>query len=220
MKYKNVVFDFGNVIGRFDGRYMLEQFCQSPKDCDLLMPVVYARWQELDKGKVGYEEYVEHTVSAVPARLEETVRSFFRGWPELVSPIRDTAELIAMAEQAGFPKQVTMFCDSAEPDRIRMWRKAGFLAQGVNKNGARGSVSAQIDWLKQRQLYVSPACAHTIGELRDWKWQFDSVSGAYLDAPVAQNDDAMAALRYGVEGWRHANGGLQVLKTQGTRSRR
>lgn len=43
MKYKNVVFDFGNVIGRFDGRYMLEQFCQSPKDCDLLMPVVYAR---------------------------------------------------------------------------------------------------------------------------------------------------------------------------------
>ena len=90
MKYKNVVFDFGNVIGRFDGRYMLEQFCQSPKDCDLLMPVVYARWQELDKGTVGYEEYVEHTVSAVPARLEETVRSFFRGWPELVSPIRDT----------------------------------------------------------------------------------------------------------------------------------
>ena len=81
MKYKNVVFDFGNVIGRFDGRYMLE-------------PVVYARWPELDKGTIGYEEYVEHTVSAVPARLEETVRSFFRGWPDLVSPIPDTAELI------------------------------------------------------------------------------------------------------------------------------
>ncbi|OUN35288.1 HAD family hydrolase [Lachnoclostridium sp. An76] len=94
MKYKNVVFDFGNVIGRFDGRYMLEQFCQSPKDCDLLLPVVYARWPELDKGTIGYEEYVEHTVSAVPARLEETVRSFFRGWPDLVSPIPDTAELI------------------------------------------------------------------------------------------------------------------------------
>ena len=73
---------------------MLEQFCQSPKDCDLLMPVVYARWPELDKGTIGYEEYVEHTVSAVPARLEETVRSFFRGWPDLVSPIPDTAELI------------------------------------------------------------------------------------------------------------------------------
>ena len=87
MKYKNVVFDFGNVIGRFDGRYMLEQFCQSPKDCDLLMPVVYARWPELDKGTIGYEEYVEHTVSAVPARLEETVRSFFRGWPELIGEL-------------------------------------------------------------------------------------------------------------------------------------
>ena len=73
---------------------MLEQFCQSPKDCDLLMPAVYARWKELDKGSIGYEEYVEHTVSAVPARLEETVRNFFRGWPEYISPIRDTVGLI------------------------------------------------------------------------------------------------------------------------------
>ena len=69
MKYKYVVFDFGNVIGRFDGRYMLEQFCPSSKDCDLLMPAVYARWNELDRGTLDYEECVEHTVSAVPARL-------------------------------------------------------------------------------------------------------------------------------------------------------
>ena len=55
MKYKNVVFDFGNVIGRFDGRYMLEQFCPSSKDCDLLMPAVYARWNELDRGTLDYE---------------------------------------------------------------------------------------------------------------------------------------------------------------------
>ena len=94
MKYKNVVFDFGNVIGRFDGRYMLEQFCPSSKDCDLLMPAVYARWNELDRGTLDYEEYVEHTVSAVPARLEDAVREFFRGWPDYISPIRDTAELI------------------------------------------------------------------------------------------------------------------------------
>ena len=70
MKYKNVIFDFGNVIGQFDGRYLLEQFCQSPQDCDLLIPVIYARWKELDKGTIGYAEYVEHAVSAVPARLE------------------------------------------------------------------------------------------------------------------------------------------------------
>lgn len=94
MNYKNVVFDFGNVIGRFDGRYMLEQFCPSPKDCDLLLPVVYARWKELDKGTVDYEEYVEHAVSAVPARLEEAVRKFFWGWPDYITPIRETVGLI------------------------------------------------------------------------------------------------------------------------------
>ena len=27
MKYKNIVFDFGNVIGRFDGKAILSEFC-------------------------------------------------------------------------------------------------------------------------------------------------------------------------------------------------
>ena len=29
MKYKNIVFDFGNVIGRFDGKAILSEFCQN-----------------------------------------------------------------------------------------------------------------------------------------------------------------------------------------------
>ena len=32
MKYKNIVFDFGNVVGRFDGNYILHQFCSSEED--------------------------------------------------------------------------------------------------------------------------------------------------------------------------------------------
>lgn len=124
---------------------------------------------------------------------------------------KETAEIIPLALQAGIPKNKTMWCDSAEPDRIMMWKKAGFRAKGVDKGGSSGSVRAQIDWLKgvadkdkavKRRIYVHPQCVNTIKELQQWKWKKDDKSGEYLDEPVPFQDDAMAALRYGVEGWR------------------
>ena len=34
MKYKNIVFDFGNVIGRFDGKAILSEFCPYEEELD------------------------------------------------------------------------------------------------------------------------------------------------------------------------------------------
>lgn len=115
---------------------------------------------------------------------------------------KDTNEIIQEAIAHAMPKHRQMWCDSAEPDRIKMWKDAGFRARGVNKGGSAGSVKAQIDWLKQRQIFVHPHCVNTIRELQQWKWRKDDRSGAYLDEPVPIMDDAMAALRYGVESWR------------------
>ena len=119
---------------------------------------------------------------------------------------KDTSEIIQEAIRHAIPKNKKMWCDSAEPDRIKMWSKAGYRADGVNKGGSQGSVKAQIDWLKQRQIFVNPSCTNTIRELQQWKWRKDERTGEYLDEPVPFQDDAMAALRYGVEGWRGGRG--------------
>jgi len=122
---------------------------------------------------------------------------------------KDTSELLSIAEQRELPKDKEMWCDSAEPDRIKMWRKGGFKkAKGVNKGGSAGSVKAQIDWLKQRRIYVHPSCTNTIKELQQWKWKLDEKTGEYLDEPVPIMDDAMAALRYAPERWRRMEGWL------------
>lgn len=117
---------------------------------------------------------------------------------------KDTSEIIELAEEKAdtFPKNKEMWCDSAEPDRIQMWKKAGYRAKGVDKGGSAGSVKAQIDWLKQRTIYVHPHCVNVIKELSQWKWKKDDRSGEYMDEPVAFQDDAMAALRYAPERWR------------------
>ena len=110
---------------------------------------------------------------------------------------KDTAEIIQLANQRGYNKELTMWCDSAEPDRIKMWRKAGYKARAVKKEP--GSVKAQIDYLKQTRIHIHPSCVNTIKEIQQWKWQKDERSGLYLDEPVAFFDDAMAMLRYSIE---------------------
>lgn len=116
---------------------------------------------------------------------------------------KDTAEIIDLAKATNIPRNKQMWCDSAEPDRIRMWQKAGYnRARGVDKGGSQGSVKAQIDYLKQHKIVIDPSCVNTIKEAQQWKWKKDDKSGVYLDEPVPFQDDAMAALRYGVEGWR------------------
>ncbi|SDI15696.1 phage terminase large subunit [Alteribacillus persepolensis] len=108
---------------------------------------------------------------------------------------KDTDEIIDIANNKGLSKRLQMPCDSAEPDRIKMWKKAGYRAYGVKKG--QGSVQAQIDWLKQREIIIHPRCVNTIKEIQQWKWQKDEKLNIYLDEPVNIFDDAMAALRYG-----------------------
>jgi phage terminase large subunit len=124
---------------------------------------------------------------------------------------KETSEIIPLAQEACIPMSKDMWCDSAEPDRIKMWKSAGYRAKGVDKGGTNGSVKAQIDWLKgvvrkdkviKRMIKVHPSCVNTIKELQQWKWKKDEKTGEYLDEPVAFQDDAMAALRYGIERWR------------------
>lgn len=121
---------------------------------------------------------------------------------ELCVNEKDTNEIIDMAD-GKFDKRLKMWCDCAEPDRIKMWKKAGYLrAEGVVKEkGANGktSVQAQIDFLKQHKIHIHPSCLHTIKEIQQWKWEKDKQTGLYIDEPVCFNDDAMAALRYAIE---------------------
>lgn len=113
---------------------------------------------------------------------------------------KDTAEIIELAERKGLDHGRLMWCDSAEPDRIKMWKKAGFKALPVKKE--QGSVNAQIDYLKQRKIHINGCCVNTIKEIQQWKWMKDQKTGLYIDEPVAFMDDAMAALRYSVEPFR------------------
>ena len=121
---------------------------------------------------------------------------------EVVLTEKTTAEIIELCIKANMPKDVLMFCDSAEPDRIKEFKKAGFKAYPVKKE--KNSVSNQINWLKNRQIYIDGRCQHTQKELQSYKWKKDPTSGEFMDEPVNFNDDCVKALIYGCESVRKA----------------
>jgi phage terminase large subunit len=112
---------------------------------------------------------------------------------------KHTAELIEIAARMRFPKDATMYCDSAEPDRIKEWSLAGWRATKVDKGP--GSVKGQIDYLKQKMIHVDPQCVNTYKEIQQWRWLKDG-NGVLIDKPLEVEDDAMAALRYSIEPFR------------------
>ncbi|VFD04314.1 phage terminase large subunit [Clostridioides difficile] len=126
----------------------------------------------------------------------------------------DTSEIITIANSKGLEKSLFMYCDSAEPDRIKMWKSAGYKAKGVKKGP--GSIKAQIDYLKQLRIHVHPSCINTIKEIQQWKWKQDERTGLYLDEPVEFMDDAMAALRYSIDN-KLKNNGVRILTPNGRR---
>ena len=66
MKYKNIVFDYGNVIAKFDGLAILRSFCESQEDADLLRDIVYRQWPDLDRGTLEYDDYLQSTLELTP----------------------------------------------------------------------------------------------------------------------------------------------------------
>ena len=125
----------------------------------------------------------------------------------------DTNEIIRDANIDGWMKNIEMWCDSAEPDRIKMWRTAGYNAKPVSKE--KNSIKGQIEWLKgivskntvvNRRIYIHPSCVNTIKEIQQYRWKHDAKENVYLDEPVDFFDDHMAALRYGIERLRKPQG--------------
>ena len=154
---------------------------------------------DYDDFAIGQDFGFNHANAILPIGIKDDVIYITK---EIYVFEKDTAEIIELAKDIDVPTKKQMWCDSAEPDRIKMWQKAGYRARGVDKGGSQGSVKAQIDYLKQHRIVVDPSCVNTIKELQQWKWKHDEKTGEYLDEPVPFQDDAMAALRYGVEGWR------------------
>lgn len=184
--------EWGEVGGLILTNYVVEDFDTSPDRFDYMVNSQDFGYNHADCiGEVGFKDGELYLCR------------------EIYEFEKDTGELIDLANRRGFNKDLTMWCDSAEPDRIKMWRKAGYRAKGVKKEP--NSVKAQIDYLKLHKIHIHPSCVNTIKEIQQWKWKKNEKTNEYLDEPVNFFDDAMAMLRYSIEEERKPKARLNIL---------
>ena len=106
------------------------------------------------------------------------------------------AEVLKMLRKHNLnPNQVdTVYCDSAEPDRIQEFCDYGFNAVGGIKN-----VNAKIEAVKSCKLHIAKRCQNTIRELESYCYQKDK-DGNDLDKPINHDDHSCDAIGYGIYG--------------------
>lgn len=93
---KNVVFDLGQVIVRFDPWYMTGIYVEDPADVDLIAPVMFDRlyWDRLDAGTISDEEVIRLSRERLPERLWDAAEKAYYNWIYHIPLIDGMEELV------------------------------------------------------------------------------------------------------------------------------
>jgi len=118
---------------------------------------------------------------------------------ELYGKAMTNADFIQNAEEYfGGDHYWPIQADSAEPDRIEEWRRAGWNVNPAKKG--RDSLRFGIDFLSRSKIHVHKTkCANLAREIQSFKRKEDKNREAIEGQFVEINDDCIAALRYGTE---------------------
>lgn len=91
---KNVMFDFGGVLCKWDGDYVLRKF-YADDEVSVVKPLIFERWLEMDAGTLEYEDYMADVLSQMPEKLRDKTLHFFDGWFYAMIPLPDMWALVA-----------------------------------------------------------------------------------------------------------------------------
>ena len=100
---KNVIFDFGQVLVRFDPLYMAGRYVSDKEDIKAVASVVFDRlyWDRLDDGTISDEETVEKAKERLPERLHDGVEKAYYNWIYNIPEIEGMREVIEAVKGKG-----------------------------------------------------------------------------------------------------------------------
>ena len=101
---KNIIFDMGNVLIKFDKKCFLEAVNVSPEDNALLEREVYmsVEWAMMDRGTLTEKEAAERMCVRLPERLHEKVHQLVDEWDRPILPMSGMAELAGELKAKGY----------------------------------------------------------------------------------------------------------------------
>lgn len=102
MGIKNIIFDFGNVLAKYDPDYILDGFTADIKTKMLLKDVLFSIWPALDDCSYSFNEFKEITLKKLPKNLHETAKRFYDEWYKRMPENQDIVPLIPVLKDNGY----------------------------------------------------------------------------------------------------------------------
>lgn len=101
---KNIVFDMGNVIIRFDPELFMVRLGLAEEDRKLLKRELFVslEWSRMDRGSLTDEEAAEIVCRRVPERLHDAVRRLVGMWDRPILPVEGMYELVEELKDMGY----------------------------------------------------------------------------------------------------------------------
>ena len=101
---KNILFDMGNVLIRFDRKVFLDRLDISPEDRQLLMREVFlsVEWVRMDRGTLEEPEAEAIICRRLPERLHPAVHQLVSCWDEPMLPVPGMARLVEELKAGGY----------------------------------------------------------------------------------------------------------------------
>ena len=101
---RNILFDMGNVLIRFDRKLFLDRLELSEEDKALLLREVFANveWAQMDRGSKTEATAWESACKRLPARLHLAAKQLFFRWDEPLIPIEGMYELVEELKEKGY----------------------------------------------------------------------------------------------------------------------
>lgn len=97
---KNIVFDLGNVLVKFDSNELIYSFFNKRQE-EVKSFYFDSLWNEYDQGLYSVEEMIEKGVKQFP-ELELCIKKLMYHWTEFVIPLKDNVAFIKDLKRLGY----------------------------------------------------------------------------------------------------------------------
>lgn len=104
MSIRNIVFDMGNVLIRFDREYFMERLGVAPEDRETLKREVFLslEWAQMDRGSLVEEDAISQVCRRLPERLHDAAGKLIGMWDRPILEIPGMYELVEELNTKGY----------------------------------------------------------------------------------------------------------------------
>lgn len=101
---KNIIFDMGRVLLKFDPFVSLKAYCENKEDMDLIYKELFEgpEWIMGDEGKITNGGRYELVKERVPERLHRTLKLVVENWDMCMEPVDGALEFYQFVKEKGY----------------------------------------------------------------------------------------------------------------------